>query len=112
MQLERTGQSNPNDPALPKALQQWLDFAWTDLTYLLYSNNVSWGYYVAEGSQPDCDDDDDQCAPVAQDAATPGVWNPLPYFDTVKQDGQLKNIQDVSNFYDTAAKGTLPAVAG
>ena len=46
--------------------------------------------------------------PVHQDAKTPGIWNPLPYFDTVKQDGQLQNITDVTNFYKDAKNGTLP----
>ena len=35
------------------------------------------------------------CAPVPQNASTPGIWNPLPFFDTVKTDHQLGNIQDV-----------------
>ena len=34
------------------------DYAWTDLTYLLHRANVSWGYYVVPGSEPDCEDDD------------------------------------------------------
>jgi hypothetical protein len=33
------------------------DYAWTDLTYLLHKSHVSWAYYVANGTQPDCDDD-------------------------------------------------------
>src|SRR5919199_1470169 len=41
----------------------------------------------------------------------PRHLEPLPYFDTVKQDDQLENIQDVSNFYDAAKNGTLPAIS-
>ena len=41
----------------------------------------------------------------------PGIWNPLPYFDTVKQDGQLGNIQTSDNFLTAAKNGTLPAVS-
>jgi phospholipase C len=111
VQHEGTDQPSPEDPALSSALQQCIDFAWTDLTYLLYNNNVSWGYYVTEGSEPDCEDDDVECEAVPQGPGTPGIWNPLPYFDTVKQDGQLENIQDVSYFYDAAKNGTLPAVS-
>jgi phospholipase C len=37
--------------------------------------------------------------------------NPLPYFDTVKQDHQLDQIQDVGNFYAAAKQGKLPAVS-
>lgn len=87
------------------------DYAWTDLTYLLFKNKISWKYYVQTGTQPDCANDAADCPPVHQDARTPGIWNPLPYFDTVKQDGQLSNITDVTNFYKDARAGTLPAVS-
>ncbi len=88
------------------------DYAWTDLTYLLYKNNVSWGFYVFNGTEPDCEDDSAMtCPSIRQNAHTPGIWNPLPSFDTVKQDGQLGNIQSLSNFYAAAKTGTLPAVS-
>jgi phospholipase C len=88
------------------------DYAWTDLTYLLHTHHVSWGYYVVAGSEPDCENDDAMsCAPVNQSATTPGIWNPLPSFDTVKQDGELKDVQSVKNFYSAASRGHLPAVS-
>jgi phospholipase C len=87
------------------------DYAWTDLTYLLYKHNVSWRYYLSEGTQPDCEDDAEVCVPEAQKVTTPQIWNPLPYFDTVHADGQLGNIQTVDRFYDAARKGALPSVA-
>ena len=87
------------------------DYAWTDLTYLLHKAGVSWGYYVFPGTEPDCEDDAASCKAVKQTPKTPGIWNPLPYFDTVKQDGELGNIQDLKNFYTSAQKGTLPAVS-
>jgi phospholipase C len=87
------------------------DYAWTDLTYLLHKENVSWAYYVAPGTQPDCNDDAATCASVKQKSTTPGIWNPLPNFDTVKQDGQLGNVQSLSNFTQAAQNGTLPAVS-
>jgi phospholipase C len=94
------------DPAEPP------DYAWTDLTYLLHKYGVSWAYYVFKGTEPDCDDDSAMsCAPVSQGPTTPGIWNPLPYFDTVQQDGQLGNIQSLSNFFAAAKAGTLPAVS-
>jgi len=87
-------------------------YAWTDLTYLLHKDNVSWGYYVSPGLQPDCQNDSAiSCAPVSQKAATPGIWNPLPYFDTVRNDNQLGNIHNVSNYYTQAKTGTLPSVS-
>ncbi|MDQ6617767.1 MAG: alkaline phosphatase family protein [Actinomycetota bacterium] len=87
-------------------------YAWTDLTYLLHRSNVSWGYYVVAGTEPDCENDAAlSCAAVKQNAKTPGIWNPLPSFDTVKADGQLGNITSVDRFYHAAATGALPAVS-
>jgi hypothetical protein len=51
------------------------------------------------------------CGPVKQSAAVPGIWNPLPYFDTVRQNGQLQNIAPLQNFYSAVAANTLPAVS-
>ncbi|MEY9962744.1 phospholipase C [Streptacidiphilus sp. MAP12-16] len=87
-------------------------YAWTDLTYLLHKNNVTWGYYVMKGTEPDCEDATAMtCSPVKQNAKTPGIWNPLPYFDTVKADHQEGNIQSLDSFYSAAKAGTLPAVS-
>jgi len=87
-------------------------YAWTDLTYLLFKHHVSWGYYIVNGTEPDCENPASvSCGPVQQNSKTPGIWNPLPYFDTVKNDGQLGNIQSVENFYTAARNGTLPAVS-
>ncbi len=87
------------------------DYAWTDLTYLLYKNKVSWAYYLAQGTEPDCEDDQMTCLPQTQKVKIPGIWNPLPQFDTVKNDGQLGNIQDIANFSTAAKQGKLPAVS-
>jgi phospholipase C len=87
------------------------DYAWTDLTFLLHKAGVSWGYFVFPGAEPDCEDDSAACKPVKQGPKTPGIWNPLPFFDTVKEDGELKNVQDLKNFYAAAKAGTLPAVS-
>jgi phospholipase C len=113
--------NNDQNPGLPPDFQRGNlgiatptvpDYAWTDLTYLLHKAGVSWGYYVFNGTEPDCESDAAMsCAPVTQNARTPGIWNPLPYFDTVQQDGQLGNIQSLSNFFAAARAGTLPAVS-
>lgn len=88
-----------------------LDYAWTDLTYLLHKSNISWAYYLSNGSEPDCSDDAMLCQPTPQNVNVWGIWNPLPAFDTVKQDNQLANIQPVDNFLTAAKNGTLPNVA-
>ena len=87
------------------------DYAWTDLTYLLHRDGVSWAYYVAPGTQPDCDDDAISCAPKQQNAGTPEIWNPLPDFADVRQDGQVANVEPLDRFYASARAGSLPAVS-
>jgi len=86
-------------------------YAWTDITYLLHRAGVSWGYYVFPGTQPDCTDDKMTCSALPQNAQTPGIWNPLPYFHDVRQDRQLGNVQPIAKFYAAARDGTLPAVS-
>jgi phospholipase C len=87
-------------------------YAWTDLTYLLHRAGVSWRYYVAKGNEPDCANDVLlTCPPVRQSPNTPGIWNPLPFFDTVHQDHELSNITSVDRFRTAARTGTLPSVS-
>jgi len=87
-------------------------YAWTDLTYLLHKNNVPWAYYVFKGTEPDCEQATVAiCTPGQQTAKTASIWNPLPHFTDVTQDGQLGNVQSLSNFYSAAQSGSLPAVS-
>ncbi|MFP5268453.1 MAG: alkaline phosphatase family protein [Acidobacteriota bacterium] len=87
-------------------------YAWTDLTYLLHTHHVTWGYFVMKGVEPGCKDTGSKpCRPGKQNAGTPGIWNPLPFFDTVKDDGELSRIQPLENFYQQAHDGTLPSVS-
>ncbi len=73
---------------------------WTDITYLLYRGGISWGVYLDGG----------QGSPFGQ-KAVPGIWNVLPGFETVQEDGQLANaLLDQKQFYVDAAAGTLPQV--
>lgn len=100
--------TDPNHPLLgPQP-----NFAWTDMTYLLHRAGVSWGYYIKQGQQPDCADGEARCTnPPLQGPATPGIWNPLPDFTTVREDRQAGNIQDTSAFRRAAKTGMLPAVS-
>src|SRR5438309_2160578 len=70
----------------PRSIVRKRPYAWTDLTYLLHRAHVSWRYFVANGSQPDCVDGQMVCRRRPQSASTPGIWNPLPGFRTVWQD--------------------------
>jgi phospholipase C len=87
------------------------DYAWTDLTYLMYRQHVSWKYYVEDGVQPDCVDGDLPCTPKGQTPKTPETWNPLPYFETVHQDNQVGNVQGLESFYADMRDNRLPAVS-
>jgi len=87
------------------------DYPWTDLTYLLHRYHVSWGYYIGVGRQPDCTHGRMFCQLARQTPATPNIWNPLLRFDTVHDDGQVGNIQPVTNFVAAARYGRLPSVA-
>ena len=86
-------------------------YAWTDLTYLLHRADVSWRYFVANGSQPDCADGQMVCRPRPQSASTPGIWNPLPGFQTVWADHQISDVQPAGSYFRDARDGTLPSVS-
>ncbi len=111
--------------SLPTAQRQALrnevvpsNYAWTDITYLLSQQLVSWKYYVAPGSvnltslpKGTISPADVQKLTRQERQGTPYIWNPLPYFTDVKQDKQTSNIQDLTHFYADAKAGTLPAVS-
>jgi phospholipase C len=86
-------------------------YPWTDLTWLLHRYHVSWRYYVGKGGTPDCDDDAMFCAKTRQSAGTPSIWNPLPKFEDVTEDGQQSNIEPVASFLRAAKTGRLANVS-
>ena len=75
-------------------------YAWTDLTWLLHKNNVSWGYYLDHGSQSS-----------TNPGGVPQTWSVLPGFSDVHEDNQTGNIQPLTNFMAQAQAGTLPQVS-
>jgi phospholipase C len=88
-----------------------IHYGWTDLTYLLHQHHVSWRYYVDEGLEPDCPHGQMACKSKVQRAAVPGIWNPLPAFDTVHVDGQLGDIVALPHLFTDARDSALPAVS-
>lgn len=92
--------------------RKYLFFSWTDITYLLHAYGVSWRYYVEPGEQPDCGNDNRiVCSAARQAASKPSIWNPLPRFDTVRQDHQRRDILPTGAFFSVARQGRLPAVS-
>jgi phospholipase C len=86
------------------------EYAWTDVTYLLHENNVSWNYFVAAGDEPDCENGEATCTANKQAYDKPGFWNVLPWFDDVKADNEVGNVMDTTSFYTNIAAGKLAAV--
>ncbi len=83
-------------------------YGWTDLTWLLNRNHVSWGYYLDGGPM--------QRGKMARDRhavnrGVPEIWNVLPQFTDVHQDNQAGNVRPLEAFYSALQDGTLPAVS-
>jgi len=101
-----TCSTNLTGPTITPSLR----LPWTDLTYLLHKNGVSWSYYVFNGTEPDCDDEA-PCVGKPLNYQTPSIWNPLPFFDTVHNDGETGNVKSLADFYVDAIEGPLPSVS-
>jgi phospholipase C len=84
-------------------------YPWTDITWLLDKEGVTWKYYVGDGTNLSCPKY--PCSPNNPKTATPSLWNPVPGFLTVQQDHSLGRIQHTSDFFDDATNGTLPQVS-
>jgi phospholipase C len=101
-----------NPPGFGRGHNRPPEYAWTDLTYLMYKHHVSWRYYISDGTEPDCRAAGAVvCPPVKQSATSPGIWNPLLWFTTVHQDRQMHDIQSLSEFSTAVRRGNLPAVS-
>jgi phospholipase C len=60
------------------------EYPWANLFQLLDVNRVSWKYYLGKGTEPDCVDGEETCAPQIQAPKVASYWNPAPYFSWVK----------------------------
>jgi phospholipase C len=80
-------------------------YLWTDITYLLHANGVSWKVYNdGVGIDP-------QSEPFGF-AGVEHIWNVLPGFETVNEDGELSKAGLlISDYLKDASAGTLPAVS-
>jgi phospholipase C len=103
--------SNIVDPPRAAAGSTTEDYAWTDLTYLLHKNGVSWGYFLTEGVEPDCANDEMFCDQQPLNLDVPSIMNPLPNFEAVHEDGQLNHVRHTNEFLASLRDGALPAVS-
>ena len=94
------------------------NYSWTDITWLLHSHGVSWGYFMygrvpvppEEPVGPVYDGGDDE-NPGPNAFLRPTAWDPLPGFLDVRLDGELQNVRPGTDFAAMAASGTLPTVS-
>jgi phospholipase C len=77
----------------------------------MHSYHVSWGYYLTEGLEPDCMNDEMFCKEQPMKLNVPGVMNPLPNFTTVHDNGELDHIQETETFLADLKNGKLSSVS-
>jgi phospholipase C len=108
--LDNPGNGAHVGTAMDKNFDASPDYPWTDITYLLHKNNVTWNYFVAGGDEPDCEDGQMTCTGVVQSYLYPGYWNVLPWFDDVQANGQVGNVKDTTEFFKNLETGNLATI--
>ena len=118
--------TDPEDPwsctgtiNVPTDFMDNAHFAWSQLADLMDRAGVSWKYYIAEGTAPDCDEGEADCPPRSMGAKTYNYWNPLPGFQEVQDNDAAtggaytaSHIQNIDQYYlDTTTNCALPAVS-
>jgi phospholipase C len=94
-----------NEHEAMRARQQGPIYAWTDITYLLHEQGVSWAYYVGNDTCAF------ECTNANGEERTVAQQNPLPWFTTVRENHQLGNVLSHDDYFAAARDGTLPAVS-
>ena len=101
-------------PAPPPAGTKPPVYPWVNLFQLMDLNGVSWKYYIANGTEPDCEDGQMTCEPQTQSGTVLSFWNPAPAFTWVHQQGPAylaAHNPDVDQFLVDVKNGTLPQVS-
>jgi phospholipase C len=91
-----------------------IEYPWVNLFQLLDMHGVSWKYYLGSGMEPDCDDGEMTCDPEIQQSPVVSVWNPVPGFAWVEQQGATylaRHNPDADQFLLDVKNGTLPNVS-
>jgi phospholipase C len=88
-------------------------YAWTDVTWLMDEQGVSWRYYIGNDT---CWDEPDACEPTGRKGfETSYNRNPLPgytsFWNGERPDGVRDNVRPVDEFLDAASDGSLPSIA-
>jgi phospholipase C len=105
------------DVDLTEARRRWFYgddpvYAWTDVTWIMDEQGVSWRYYIGNDT---CWEDLDACANTGRKGfETSYNRNPLPGFTSFwngERDGLEDNVRPVDEFLEAAGTGDLPSVA-
>ena len=99
---------------LPRTVDKATEYPWSNLFQLLDAHGVSWKYYLGEGQEPDCEDDEMTCDPQTQQSHVPSIWNPAPYFSSVKAGGQgylAEHNPPIAQLLADLSSGTLPQIS-
>jgi len=89
-------------------------YPWVNLFQLLDQHQVTWKYYLASGTEPDCDDDQMTCDPQVQNDGVLSLWNPAPGYAYVQAQGAAylaAHNPDIDQFLVDVRAGTLPQVS-
>jgi len=88
-------------------------FPWANFFQLLDTHNVSWKYYLGEGTEPDCESGEMTCEPVIQNPETPSGWNPAKFYSYVREQPygyRMKHIHVTNHFLVDIKLHKLPQV--
>jgi phospholipase C len=105
--------TSPLSPNLIK-LNQNTTLPWVNMFQLLDVHNVTWKYYLGQGTEPDCEDDEMDCVPQTQTGNVASIWNPAPYFAWVQSQGAnylTAHNPPIEQFIQDVQGGTLPQVS-
>ena len=84
--------------------------AWTSLPWLLDGAKISWRYYLAQGSEPNCPSNLNECDTDLSRSKVPSVWNPLASFTTATNQTYGGKIVNINQLFVDITNNALPAV--
>jgi phospholipase C len=90
------------------------ELPWVNLPQLLDLHQVSWKYYLANGTEPDCEDGEMECEPQEQTKNSLSIWNSVHLYTWVKSQGKAyieQHNPDLEQFIVDVQNGTLPQVS-
>jgi phospholipase C len=109
-ELPRRGEAPGRRRARRQPTGEIPDYAWTDLTASCTGTRSQLSYYVQKGAQPDCATTN-ALRPRAAELAYARHLNPLPWFDTVRQDFSAAQYQAARRLFRDLKDNTLPSIS-